>query len=316
MAERLTQEQADRLAKWRWGPAGYAISDSHAVHSVTGGTGLLTWFGASFEAAFRASMQRPMTDQDAELEAKLRWGMNAAAWTTAAYRIVGGRGMCLVHEPWETAFADADRSACPTCGCRLIEGETVAARCPGGRCDRCAERTKERPGAHHDLTPAEAMAEAKARWGAYGYALAWGDGTFAVGGPGGTIAGSGNSFRDAFWRAYAAPLQRVFEGVARAIQQDENKRVGYALAKSPPGWAYPAGWRYAVMAAVEQANTSIVALSCFSNQDARAHFTESIKRYHRLRLAGHTIEAALPGGLLRAPCEAYERGRGVPGGGR
>lgn len=96
----------------------------------------------------------------------------------------------------------------------------------------------------------------------------------------------------------------------------ENRRVGEEIARNPPAWAYPLGWRLAVMAEVELANNRSDP-SRLSLPQMREVLTDCLRAFHAERLQGVTFERCMAGQIGEttiAVCTAYERGRPGPGG--
>lgn len=304
----------------------------------------LVHYGATFVEAFRASMSNPMTDKDAELEAKIRWGAMASAWPAYArgnpVRAVGipsydVRGSCSASEPWERAFGDAEKAEpgggsrakfvlglCTACYCECYLPSMVVGHI-GQYCTECARvRTNAaaKAAAPSDLTRSEALAKAKRLWGPHAYAFeSVGKAPLTVGCPG-IARGTGATFREAIEEAQQNReriAREAAEGAAKVTAiREQNRAIGQGLMQ-PPEWAYPAAWRNAVMAAVEWAN----ARPCpepMALPERNLLEPAVLKRYHRERLAG-TVERAMRRAcgdpsypdheVDRIVCAAYERGR-------
>lgn len=334
----LTQEQADRLAKWRWGPDAAAWQEGVACYVSVPGQRMRHRFADTFTAAFRASMQSPMTDQDAELEAKLRWGMDASAWVSGA-KYVGTkenpRGCAGTQNWWEEVFDSAD-------GVRRNWREYAARFAPDelGHCAACGEQLGITPIRGRwcspscagetlaplipDLTPEEATAEAKRRWGD-GYAFpAVGKAPLAVGCPG-KAYGTGATFREALARAESnrvfRALATAFGTVGCAAVRERNKVIGQAMME-PPEWAYRKAWESAIVAAVEWANARPLPFA-LPGSYTRGVLPRALRTYHDDRTRLCAVEALkrqvhpgpeLTSTFAAAVCAAYERGR--HGGGR
>lgn len=311
----LTQEQADRLAKWRWGWEARATY-GYDIVCVWPGAGVCGFSGRGFEAALRAPMQSPMTDRDAELEAKIRWGFDATAWVDGSNRIVGPRGaynakgLCGLGAPWEKAFEDADRREAEQRAIGTIVGVDWAYR---GDSSGITYFLRARP-----LTRPDALIRAQAIWGPDAYAFeAIGDAPLTVGKAG--IGYTGKTFEEALGNATTSMFVAGIASAGRAAVREENKRQGQRLIEQCPKWAYPLGWRLAVMAAVEWCNGQQPAPFVRDDRDAEA-LDCMVRMYHDARLQGRSVDSVLrsqrPGTMWDVALWAYERGRGAPGGPR
>jgi hypothetical protein len=118
------------------------------------------------------------------------------------------------------------------------------------------------------------------------------------------------------------------ERVAAEAQRKANRDIGEEVARNSPPWAYPLGWRLAVMAEVERNNNRPTPIRASTNAAlamARMGFEAYLRAYHDHRLAGLTSKTALDRVLaaegydishewIPGLCMAYERGRPGPGG--